>query len=218
MKLKSLFTFKRIIYFLFISLIFGVISIFTFDYYVSYKAKIQTYDSVLEIPYNEVGLLLGTAKHLKHGVENPYYANRITATFELYKNKKIKFILISGDNGHVEYNEPEMMKADLIALGIPAERIFLDYAGFRTLDSVIRAKKVFLLTKMTVISQKFHNERAIYIAKKYDLEMIGFNAKDVSANLGFKVKLREKFARINMLLDLIFGKDPKFLGETIHIK
>ena len=86
------------------------------------------------------------------------------------------------------------------------------------MDSVIRAKKVFLLSKMTVISQKFHNERAIYIAKKYDLEMIGFNAKDVSANLGFKVKLREKFARINMLLDLIFGKDPKFLGETIDIR
>ena len=121
MKLKSLFTFKRIIYFLFISLIFGVISIFMFDYYVSYKAKNQTYDSVLDIPYNEVGLLLGTAKHLKHGAENPYYSNRISATFELYKNKKIKFILISGDNGHVEYNEPEMMKADLIALGIPAE-------------------------------------------------------------------------------------------------
>ncbi|MES2589539.1 MAG: ElyC/SanA/YdcF family protein [Bacteroidota bacterium] len=214
----KIFSKRKIAYFLLFSIIFTLISIISFDYWVSYKTKNQTFDSVSEIPYNEVGLLLGTSKYLKHGSENSYYSHRITAAFELYKNKKIKFILISGDNGNVSYNEPQMMKEDLIALGIPANKIFLDYAGFRTLDSVIRANKVFMLSKMTVISQKFHNERAIYIANEYDLKMIGFNAKDVSQSFGFKVKLREKFARINMLLDLLFGKDPKFLGEQIAIK
>ena len=94
----------------------------------------------------------------------------------------------------------------------------MDYAGFRTLDSVIRAKEIFGLETFTVISQKFHNERAIYLAKKYGIQVVGFNAKDVEGRSGFKTKLREYFARTKAVLDVITGKSPKFLGDKIKIK
>jgi SanA protein len=144
--------------------------------------------------------------------------NRIRAAAELYHAGKIDYILISGDNRYDYYNEPQMMQDDLIELGVPKEKIFLDYAGFRTLDSVVRAKKVFGLKSFTVISQRFHNERALFIAQNHGLHAVGYNAKDVSKNYGFKTNLREKFARVKVVLDLMTGKEPKFLGEQIEIK
>jgi SanA protein len=165
-----------------------------------------------------VGLLLGTSKYLKNGRINQYWKNRIDATVELYKLKKIKFVIISGDNGKSTYDEPTDMKNELVKLGIPASVIFLDYAGFRTFDSMIRAQKIFSQQSFTVISQRFHNERAIYIGQHYGIEAIGYNAKDVSANKGFKTNLREIFARVKLFIDFAIDKQPKFLGEKVEIK
>ena len=114
--------------------------------------------------------------------------------------------------------EPKTIKNDLVAEGIPSEKIFLDYAGFRTLDSMVRAKEVFGLENVTVISQKFHNERAIYLAKKKGLIAIGYNAKDVTGNSGLKIRLREYLARVKVFIDLLFNTQPKFFGELIEIK
>lgn len=136
----------------------------------------------------------------------------------LFKAEKIEFILISGDNGRQGYNEPEAFKKVLVERGIPAERIFLDYAGFRTLDSVIRAREIFGLEEFTIISQQFHNERAIYIAQKNGINAIGFNAQDVSDYNGFKTKVREYLARTKLFVDIFLGTTPKFLGEKIEIK
>ncbi len=162
--------------------------------------------------------MLGTSKKIKGGKSNPYYANRITSTVALFNAKKIDFILVSGDNGTIYYNEPTTMKKDLISKGIPAERIFLDYAGFRTLDSMVRAKEVFGLTEVTVISQKFHNERAIYLAEKKGLKAIGFNAEDISLESGLKVQLREYFARVKVFLDLGLKVQPRFYGDKVKIE
>ena len=104
---------------------------------------------------------------LKNGNNNLYFDYRILAAVELYKAGKIKYILISGDNRKKDYNEPEEMKKALIQKGVPAKFIYLDYAGFRTLDSVVRAKEVFGQNQLTIISQRFHNERAIYLAEKF---------------------------------------------------
>ena len=136
----------------------------------------------------------------------------------MYNSKKIDFILVSGDNSHVDYDEPTDMKTDLMASGIPEAKIFLDYAGFRTLDSIVRAKQIFGQNKLTIISQPFHNKRAIYIAQHKGIEAIGYNAKDVPRNYGMKTMLREKLARTKMIFDLMFNKSPKFLGEKIAIK
>lgn len=185
---------------------------------ISSAAEGKTFSAVDEVPTNRVGLVLGTAKNLVGGQPNRYYSNRISATIALYKAGKIEFVLVSGDNGTQYYNEPKTIKKDLIEGGIPAERIYLDYAGFRTLDSVVRAKEVFGLERVTVISQKFHNERAIYLAEKKGLTAMGFNAKDVSGNSGLKVHLREYLARVKVFVDLMFNTQPKFFGEKIKIE
>lgn len=185
-------------------------------------AKDRVFTDLDKIPQNKVGVLLGTAKYLQSRSLsgrniNPYYQYRINAAAELFHSGKIEYILVSGDNGHRSYNEPQTFKNDLVKMGIPAEKIFLDYAGFRTLDSMVRAKAVFGQESITVISQKFHNERAIYLAEKRGLKAIGFNAKDVNLRSGMKVKFREYLARVKMFSDLLFSKQPKFLGEEIEI-
>lgn len=109
------------------------------------------------------------------------------------------------------------MKEDLMAAGIPESAIYLDYAGFRTLDSVVRCKIIFGELDILVISQQFHNERAVYIARAKGMQAIGYNAQDVNAKYGFKTRIREYLARTKMFLDLWFGKEPKFLGEEIQI-
>ncbi len=178
----------------------------------------KTFFDLGNIPKNRVGLVLGTSKKLVSGHPNPYYTFRINATVALYKAGKIEFVLVSGDNGTIYYNEPTTIKKDLIKGGVPEEKIFLDYAGFRTLDSMVRAKEVFGLDKVTVISQKFHNERAIYLAEKKGLSAIGYNARDVEGKQGFKVRFREYFARVKVFLDLMFNTQPKFFGEMVEIQ
>ena len=110
------------------------------------------------------------------------------------------------------------MKNELIKLGIPSDKIYLDYAGFRTYDSVIRLYKIFGQNSFTIISQEFQNRRAIFIAKWLDLSAVGYNADDVDIYNGFKTKLREIFSRVKVFFDLMINKQPKFLGEKIEIK
>jgi len=182
------------------------------------SVKEKLYSDANKIPFNRIGLLLGTTKYTSiAGFNNPYYTYRIEAATNLLKMNKIKYIIISGDNGREEYNEPELMRIDLIKSGVDSSKIFLDYAGFRTLDSIVRLKEVFGQDSVTIISQKFHNERAIYIASKEGIMAYGFNAKDVTQKQGFKTQLREKFARVKVFLDLLFGTKPKFLGKKVSI-
>ena len=187
------------------------------NYKVKHDVKEPMYDNITETPSKKVGLLLGTAKYVKGGWINLYYTHRITAAVELYKAGKIEYILISGDNGRESYDEPTLMKEDLMAAGIPESAIYLDYAGFRTLDSVVRCKRIFGELDILVISQQFHNERAVNIARAKGIQAVGYNAHDVNAKYGFKTRIREYLARTKMFLDLWFGKEPKFLGEKIHI-
>jgi SanA protein len=180
-------------------------------------AKGKLYTSVAAIPANKVGLLLGTSKSLASGYPNYYYTYRIEAATRLLKAGKIKYLVISGDNSRKEYSEPEDMRADLMAAGIDSSVIFLDYAGFRTFDSIVRLKKIFGQDSVTIISQQFHNERALYMANKEGIAAIAFNATDVSANIGIRVQLREKLARVKVFVDYWFGKKPHFLGEKVLI-
>ena len=180
-------------------------------------AEPRTYDKVKDIPHRHAALLLGTRPTMKSGRPNKYFQYRVDACAALYKAKKVDKIIVSGDNGRKDYNEPEAMQTALIKRGVPASAIFLDYAGFRTLDSVVRAKEIFEQDSYTIVSQKFHNARAIFIAKKKGIDAIGFNARDAQIRYGFKTQLREIFARCKVFLDLMFGKQPHFLGKGIDI-
>ena len=133
---------------------------------------------------------------------------------ELYQAEKITYILASGDNSRIYYNEPVYMHKELTRRGIPKEHIVLDYAGFSTLDSVIRASEVFGQQTFIVISQQFHNERAIYIARWNGLDVVAYNAEAVGGYAGLRALAREVFARVKALLDVhILNRQPKFLGN-----
>lgn len=209
--------FKKLFKYSFWIWVVCAISIFAADLTIQKSTQDQVYSNLQEIPHNKVGLVLGTSKYTTFGNINLYYKYRINAAVELYKAGKIDYILISGDNSTKSYDEPTTFKKDLIKRGIPANRIVLDYAGFRTLDSVVRCKEVFGETNITFISQPFHNERAVFIANHKDMKAVAYNAKDVSTRYGLRVLVREKLARVKTFIDLIFGVEPKFLGDPIRI-
>lgn len=165
----------------------------------------------------DVALVLGTSKYLKNGHNNQYFTYRIDAAAELYKKGKVKKILVSGDNSTATYNEPRDMLQALIAKGIPEKDIVLDYAGFRTFDSMIRARDVFGQNRFVVVSQEFHAERAVYIARANQMDVVGFTAKNPKVSWKYMFT-REILARTKALLDCnILGTTPRFLGEKVDM-
>lgn len=200
------------------TIIIFAVSIVIMYLFVSIYSKKYIYDSIEEIPYNDVALVLGTSKYLYNGRVNMYFKFRMDAAYELYKSGKIKFILVSGDNRHRFYNEPRQMRLDLIRLGVDKRHIFLDFAGFRTRDSIIRANKVFNLTNFTIVSQPFHNERAIFIARQKNINVVAYNARNVRKLYRIRQFPRELAARVLMIVDIIFNKPPKFYGDNIIIE
>ncbi len=185
---------------------------------VTRAASGRTYSDPALTPARHVGLVLGCARTLSGGWRNPFFDHRIQAAARLYHAGKVRYLVVSGDNHVRGYDEPQDMKDSLIGAGVPAERIYCDYAGFRTLDSIVRVREVFGQNSVTVISQEFHNQRAIYIARHRGVDAIGFNAADVDTYDSFATRCREAVARANMLLDIfVFGRAPKFLGKKVEI-
>lgn len=175
------------------------------------------YSDISTTPYNKVGLLLGTSKYSRTGGINDHYRLRLQAAYALFKAKRIDYILISGDNSTPYYDEPTTIRHDLLKMGVPAKNIYRDYAGFRTLDSIIRAKSVFGLNKFTIISQGYLNNRALYIAFNHHIDAIAFNAGS-GANSDTVNWIREILARVLALFELhLLDTEPRYLGSKIHI-
>ena len=209
--------FRAVSLLVFVFMFFSIPVMMNDGYISSYSAP-YIYDQWYDLPGNKCGLLLGTSKYKIKGGINPYFSERLDAAAVLYHSGKIKYVIASGDNSELNYNEPRTMMAGLKERGVPAENIFLDYAGFRTLDSIVRAREVFGQDSITVISQRFHNERAVYIGRVYGISVTGFNADDNEDPSSIMVRVREVFARFKAFLDVkIFMEQPKFLGEKIII-
>lgn len=181
-------------------------------------AEGRVFSSAEKIPHRPVGLVLGCARTLADGRENLYFRYRMDAAAELFNSGKVDVLIVSGDNHRTGYDEPTEMKDALVSRGIPAARIQCDYAGFRTLDSIVRAKKVFCADRITVVSQRFHGQRAAYVGRARGLDVLVFAARDVSRRAGFRTCVRERLARVKAVLDVsILDKQPKFLGEKIPV-
>ncbi|MGY0217081.1 SanA/YdcF family protein [Endozoicomonadaceae bacterium StTr2] len=184
---------------------------------ISTKTEVYLYDSLGKLPYRKVGLIPGTSRYTSQGNQNAHYYLRLNTAVMLYKAGKVSYLLVSGDNATRYYDEPTRMRADLMARGIPASNIYRDYAGFRTLDSVIRANRVFGLEQFTIISQPYQNERAIYIARENDIEAIGFNA-GTGFPADWRNRLREHLARVLAVIDVnLINTQPRFLGDPVII-
>lgn len=208
---------KRSVKIFFICIFSIIWLILVSDFFTVHQTEASIYANEVNLPENKVGLLLGTSKYIADGRRNLFYIYRLEAAKKLYDAGKIEYILVSGDNSSEKYNETDTMRNDLIDLWIPEDKIVGDYAGFRTLDSVVRAKEVFLEDSYTIISQEFHLQRAVFLAQKHGIDAIGYKAKDVPVWVAPRVWIRERLARVKMMLDLATWKEPKFLGKTIEI-
>lgn len=176
------------------------------DIAISHYASDNIHTKTETLPQNNTCIVLGTTpyrKGYKNG--NPYFYNRMDAAAKLYKEGKVERIIASGDSSK-NYNETGMMRKALIKRGVPSSAIVCDTKGHSTLESIKRAKEHFKLKQFTIVSQKFQNERAIFIAKHYGLEAIGYNAKDIKLEKGYKVFFREKLARIKVFIDILSDK------------
>ncbi|WP_425445686.1 SanA/YdcF family protein [Vibrio albus] len=195
-----------------------LIGVLFVDRSVSWQAENQIFYQVSELPDYDVALVLGTSKYLGRTL-NDYYAHRIEAAIELYKKGKVTSFLLSGDNAHRSYNEPWTMKRDLLKADVPDQAIHLDYAGFRTLDSIIRAKEVFNTDKFIIVTQQFHCERALLIANHYQIDAVCLAVPGPVQYSGTIIRAREILARVKAVLDLyIFHTQPKFLGPKEPIQ
>jgi SanA protein len=170
------------------------------------------------VPDNDVGLVLGTGPILGNGEPNWHFKVRIDAAAKLYYDGKVKHLLLSGDNHTQGYDEPTEMKMALVKKGVPESAMTLDYAGFRTLDSVVRAKKIFGQQRVTIVTEEFHAARAIFLARHSGLDSVVFCADSLPMKWAVRVELREIGARIKAVLDVyVFHRGPRFLGEKAPI-
>lgn len=185
---------------------------------VAHAAYNRTFSDLSLIPHRRVGLVLGCPRRLAGGWTNPFFENRMAAAADLFQSGKVDYLIVSGDNHIQGYDEPTDMKNALVEKGVPKDRIYLDYAGLRTLDSVVRVKQIFLQDNVTVVSQHFHNQRAIFLAAHHGVDAIGFDAADVAPQYAIKTLLREQFAKVKAVLDIyVLHTQPHFLGRRIAV-
>ena len=171
-----------------------------------------------EVPQRRVALVLGCVPLLADGRANLFFQHRMRAAADLFNAGRVDYLLVSGDNHRAGYDEPTAMRDALVARGVPADRIVIDYAGFRTLDSVVRAKTVFGQTELCIVSQRDHAMRAVYIARAHGVSAVGFAAQDVGFHFGLRTHLRESLARVRAVLDVkLLRREPRFHGPAVTI-
>jgi len=174
----------------------------------------QVYEDLQKLPPHRVALVLGTSHKLAGGKANPFFEKRMETAADLYRMGKIDHFILSGDNRSRFYNEPVAMRKALMKLGVPETAITLDYAGLRTLDSVVRCQKIFGQDKITIITQPFHSYRALFISQYYDIDAVAMVAEEPDFEYSFKVRLREYLARTKAVLDLyVLKTEPRFMGR-----
>lgn len=187
------------------------------DRWVESVAAKYCHETLDQAPAMPVALVLGCSPFIG-SLKNLFFEYRMDAAAQLYRSGKVKALIVSGDNSTKEYDEPTAMKEALMKRGVPEQSIYSDYAGFRTLDSVVRADSIFGQKRFIIVSQRFHNERAVFLARQRGLEAEAFNAKDVPAGTGVKTHLREYLARVQAALDVtVLQTQPKFDGPPVVI-
>lgn len=164
------------------------------------------------LPRCHAALVLGTAWRGGGGRPNAWFANRMDAAAALWAAGKAEVLIVSGDNRRRDYDEPAAMRAALLARGVPDAAIVRDCAGFHTLDSVLRARSVFGQERLIVVSQRFHTERAIYIARANGIAVVGYEAADAPRR-GLRMRARELLSRLACLIDVhLRHARPRFAG------
>ena len=211
-------TFRRVLKGLVIIFFLVVTFVVISNIWIIQSTESNIFTDINQVPYNEVALVLGTSNKLTDGSPNPFFENRIRTAALLYRQKKVSHFILSGDNRTQYYNEPFAMKRALMKLGVPDSVITLDYAGLRTLDSVVRSKEIFGQDKLTIITQSFHCYRALFISRYYDINAIAIVTNEQPGDEVPFIYLREYLARTKAVLDLYILKTaPRHLGDKEHL-
>jgi SanA protein len=172
------------------------------------------------LPVNDVALVLGTSRYNGNGSnDNPFFLGRMSTAARLYHEGKVRHLLVSGDNGHAGYDEPTWMRDALMERGVPRSAITLDCAGFRTLDSMARAKAVFGLHRFTIVTDDFHLARAVFLARAFDLDVVGFPSEHVPYWWSKKARTRELASRTVACLEVCLRHTkPRCYGPPVKIE
>jgi SanA protein len=206
---------RRLIWLFLLTLGLPVVFVIYIQLAIKFGSTGKGFSRVVDIQGTHIGLVFGCDDKFENR-DNLYFKYRMDATAELWHAGKLRGVIVSGDNRVADYNEPQKMRQALILRGVPDEKIVCDYAGLRTLDSVVRCQKVFGTNQVLMISQQFQNERAIYIANDHGMDAIAYHAVDVGLRGGLRTKLREWGARVKMWLDLrVLNTQPKHLGPQV---
>lgn len=183
------------------------------NWWIVSSTRQHVYADWKQLPENRIALVLGTSHKTSKGDPNPFFERRMDLAAQLYTNGKIDHFIVSGDNRSKYYNEPLAMKKALLKRGVPDSAITLDYAGLRTLDSIVRCKEIFGQNKITIVTQPFHSYRALFICDFYDMDAVAMVTDEPGGKAGFKLTFREYFARTKAVLDLyVLKTSPKFMG------
>ncbi|WP_026313300.1 SanA/YdcF family protein [Actinobacillus capsulatus] len=192
--------------------VFLTLFILVIDGVTGFYVKERIYTDIDKLPKYNDAVVLGTSKYYSKGSPNLYYKYRLEAAIALLKRGKVKNLLVSGDNKTPYYNEPKVMQNDLRRMGVQKELIKQDFAGYRTLDSIVRAREVYQLEPFVIVTQQFHCERALFIAKYHHIDAVCFAAKYPEGHI--KVRIREFFARLGMIWDFLVGTQPETLERV----
>lgn len=191
-----------------------VISVLATNTIIHFASKSYIYKNIADAPEAQTVLIPGAAI-LLDGSLSPIFIDRVDMAINIYKTGKASKILVSGDNSTVSHNEVNPVRLYLMSKGIPDKDIFLDHAGFDTYSSMYRARNIFGVSSILISTQSFHMPRAVFIARRLGIKAYGVNA-DVGHIL-FRNYVREVFADEKAMLDLVFHRKPKYLGEKIPI-
>jgi len=205
---------KRVLRGAVISVVILIIFVITSNSWVIISTRSQILKDAQHLQNSGVALVLGTSHRMISGVPNPFFQNRISAAANLYRDGKAVHFILSGDNRSRYYNEPMEMKKALMKQDVPASAITLDYAGLRTLDSIVRCKEIFGQSKIIIITQPFHSYRALFISNYYHMDAVALVAKEPTQQISAQVYFREYLARTKAILDLyVLGTEPRHLGD-----
>lgn len=205
---------RKVLKFAGFSILLGIAFVMFTNLWIWAATKNRVFEKFDELPDNDVALVLGTSRYTENGEDNPYFKYRIQTAAMLYKSGKIKHIIVSGDNNTKYYNEPKEMRDALLDFGIPYRSITLDYAGFRTLDSIVRCKEIFGQERIIIITQRFHSYRAVFIGDFYGMETVAIAARNLPLSRSLKMQLREALARSKAIIDLyILKESPRIMGK-----
>lgn len=205
---------KRFFFFIVKGFCLLIIFILVVNVIIYVKTKPYIYKDVTEAPNAQVALIPGAAI-LQDGTLSSIFIDRADMAIKLYETKKVSKILVSGDNSTISHNEVNPVRLYLISKGIPDQDIFLDHAGFDTYSAMYRARDIFGVSSILITTQSFHLPRAVFIARWLGIKAYGANA-DIGHIL-FRNYVREVFANEKAIFNLIFNREPKYLGEKIPI-